>query len=217
MNSYVTFKVLRIIQIILIVLCAFLEIVEYSSFLEFYEKQGYSISAYFNARITKSTITDDVYFNGVKILYYMVIILSILDSGFYVIRLHKGGPFKRDITVSAFFMALWLISGIANIFPIFKGKKYICNEPAKSIARIRECEMNVMSISIGWINAFLFSLTTLVALRFWKKRQEMYVGESRVKALGEVVYKYKPRPNTIVQLNEPEQVLIYKTCKSLNA
>ncbi|CAG8798406.1 4069_t:CDS:1, partial [Racocetra fulgida] len=30
-------------------------------------------------------------------------------------------------------------------------------------------------------------------------------------ALGEVVYKYNPKPNVVVKVNEPEQVMIYKT------
>jgi len=44
-----------------------------------------------------------------------------------------------------------------------------------------------------------------------ERKTRRYEGERRVEALGEVVYKYRPRPNTIVQVDEPEQVMIYKT------
>ncbi|CAG8455600.1 10712_t:CDS:2 [Funneliformis mosseae] len=212
MNASDTFKALRGIQIFLVFLCLLLEIVEYSSFADFYAEQGYDLSAYFNGKITKSNKqgVDEVYFNGVKILYYIVISLTIVDGCFYLMRKHKG-PLKRDISVKTFFTILWFISGIANVFPSFQGYGYNCSAANDARAR-RECQINVTSITIGWINAFLFFLSTLVASKFWKQRQELYEGERRVEALGEVVYKYKPRPNTIVQINEPEQVLIYKSC-----
>lgn len=128
------------------------------------------------------------------------------------------GPYKRDISINAFFMTLWLTSGIANIYPSFKGYGYTCDNLAVigedttiTNAVARECKAKVMLVSLGWINGFLYLITTLIALRLWKERQERYEGERRVEALGEVVYKYRPRPNTIVQVDQPEQVMIYKT------
>jgi hypothetical protein len=135
------------------------------------------------------------------------------------------GPYKRDISINAFFMTLWFISGMTNIYPTFKGHGYTCenlpviggNNGDTIIpgAVARECKAKVMIISFGWINGFLFLITTLIALKLWKERQERYDGERRVEALGEVVYKYKPRPNTIVQVDEPEQVMIYYSKKEM--
>ncbi|CAJ0757814.1 22476_t:CDS:1, partial [Entrophospora sp. SA101] len=39
----------------------------------------------------------------------------------------------------------------------------------------------------------------------WFERQERYEGERRVEALSEVVYKYKPKQSTLIEINEPEQ------------
>jgi hypothetical protein len=131
-----------------------------------------------------------------------------MDSGIYLTG--SSGPFKRDISVNAFFMTLWITSGIANIYPAFEGHGFNCDNTYSS-AIIRECSAGATNISLGWVNGFLFTLTTLISLKLWKTRQERYGGERRVEALGEVVYKYKPRPNTMVKIDEPEQVMIYKT------
>lgn len=215
------FKILRAVEILIVFICFILEIVEYAAFQIFYIDQGFNGSAYFNADINKSIKDDNVvYYNGTKIFFYIVLIITLADSGFYLSRFchFYMGPYKRDISINAFFMTLWLTSGIANIYPSFKGYGYTCDnlpvigeDTNLTNAVARECKAKVMLISLGWINGFLFLSTTLIALKLWKERQERYEGERRVEALGEVVYKYKPRPNTIVQVDEPEQVMIYKT------
>jgi len=203
------FRGLRIVQISIAFFCTILEIVQFEAFREFYATRGFPESAYFNSKITKSNIYDDeVYYNGVKIFYYIVLLSTLVDSGIYLTR--TSGPCKRDISVNAFFMILWLISGIVNIYPSFDGYGFTC-ETATPGARARECNAGIAIISLGWVNGFLFTVTTLISLNLWKRRQERYEGERRVEALGEVVYKYKPRPNTMVKVDEPEQILIYKT------
>jgi hypothetical protein len=223
-SASVIFKGLRAIEILIVFICFILEIVEYSAFQMFYIDQGFTGSAYLNGGINKSTKDDNIlYYNGTKIFFYIVLMLTLADSGFYISRFCRFnmGPYKRDISINAFFMTLWFTSGITNIYPSFKGHGYTCDNLAViggnnedtiiSNAVARECNAKVMIISFGWINGFLFLITTLIALKLWKERQERYEGERRVEALGEVVYKYKPRPNTIVQVDEPEQVMIYKT------
>jgi len=218
------FKGLRAIQILIVFICFILEMVEYAAFQMFYLDQGFPESAYFNGAINKSTIDEHVvYYNGTKVFFYIVLMLTLADSGFYLSRYCRYfiGPFKRDISINAFFMTLWLTSGITNVYPSLQGYGYTCDNlfvigggDADTVipsAIARECNAKVMVISFGWINGFLFLVTTIIALKLWKERQERYEGERRVEALGEVVYKYKPRPNTMVQVDEPEQVMIYKT------
>lgn len=205
------YKSLRAAEILIAFICFILEIVEYAAFREFHDELGFSLSSYFSAGIAKSTKDDNiVYYNGTKVLYYIVLIMTLVDSGFYLSRFCSRaiGPVRRDISINAFFMTLWIASGIANIYPAFSGYGYTC-DPNLPDAIARECNAKVFSISLGWINGFLFFLTTLMALKLWTERQERYEGERRVEALGEVVYKYKPRPNTIVQVDEPEQVMIF--------
>ncbi|CAG8729792.1 18829_t:CDS:2 [Dentiscutata erythropus] len=62
----------------------------------------------------------------------------------------------------------------------------------------------------------IFDILKLSDLRLWSERREMYDGEWRVEALGDVVFKYKhkPKPNITVKINEPEQVMIYKSTKN---
>jgi len=203
------FRGLRTVQILIAFICTILEIVQYEAFREFNLDRGFPASAYFDARITKSNIdNDEIYYNGVKIYFYIVLLSTLVDSGIYLTR--SSGPFKRDISINALFMLLWLTSAIANIYPSFDGYGFTC-ETAAPGARARECNAGLTSITFGWINGFLFTLTTLISLNLWKGRQERYEGERRVEALGEVVYKYKPRPNTVVKIDEPEQILVYKT------
>src|SRR5689334_21700702 len=75
----------------------------------------------------------------------------------------------------------------------------------------RECQSMLTSMSFSWIVTTLFVFATFISYRMWFERQERYEGERRVEALGEVVYKYKPKQSTLIEINEPEQVLIYKT------
>jgi len=220
-SASIIFKSLRAIEILIVFICYIIEIVQYNAFQTFALNQGFSGSAYFNAGINKSTIDNNVvYYNGTKIFFYIVLILTLADSGFYLSRFCRfhTGPYKRDISINAFFMTLWLTSGIANIYPSFKGYGFTCNnlvvigdDANITDAVARECEAKATLISFGWINGFLFLVTTLIALKLWKERQERYEGERRVEALGEVNYKYRPRPNTIVRVDHPEQVMIYKT------
>ncbi|GBC07133.1 hypothetical protein RclHR1_07280010 [Rhizophagus clarus] len=223
-SASIFFRGLRAAEILIVFICIILELVEYAAFQVFYLDQGFTGSAYFNAGITKSIKDENVaYYNGAKIFFYIVLILTLADSGVYLSRFCRFnmGPYKRDISVNAFFMLLWFISGIANIYPSFKGYGYTCdnlhvigeNNGDATIpnAVARECNAKVTIISFGWINGFLFLATTLIAMKLWKERQERYEGERRVEALREVVYKYKPRPNTMVQVDQPEQVMIYKT------
>uniref|UniRef100_A0A1D1Y1I9 Uncharacterized protein n=1 Tax=Anthurium amnicola TaxID=1678845 RepID=A0A1D1Y1I9_9ARAE len=226
-QAYVIFKILRAIEILVVFICFVLEMVEYAAFLLFHADQGFPESSYFNAAINKSTIDENVvYYNGTKVFFYIVLLLTLADSGFYLSRYcrYYVGPFKRDISINAFFMMLWLVSGITNIYPVFNGYGFTCQnllviggENAKPVipnAVTRECNAKTMIISFNWINTFLFFVTTLIALKLWRERQiERFEGERRVEALGEVVYKYRPRPNTIVQVNEPEQVMIFKSEK----
>jgi len=208
-RAAIVFRALRATQIFIAFLCIILEVVQYEAYREFHIERGFPASAYFSSGITKSKVDDnDVYYNGVKIFYYIVVLLTFIDGGIYLTK--SSGPFKRDISVNALFMILWSISGIANIYPAFEGYGYNCGNATPG-ARTRECSAGVTSISLGWINGLLFTLTTLLSLSLWRSRQERYEGERRVEALGEVVYKYKPRPNTVVKVDEPEQILIYKT------
>ncbi|RIA88548.1 hypothetical protein C1645_774684 [Glomus cerebriforme] len=223
-TASVIFNVLRAIQILIVFICFIIEIVEYTAFQEFHADQGFNESDYFNGGITVSTKDETVvYYNGIKIFHYIALILTLIDGGFYLSRFCRypaTGPFKRDISINAFFMILWFTSGIANIYPSFVGYGFTCNNlpligdntnVVIPNAIFRECNAKALNISFGWINGFLFLATTIMALRLWKERKERYGGERRVEALGDVVYKYKPRPNTIVQVDEPEQVMIYKT------
>ncbi|CAG8442741.1 21074_t:CDS:2 [Rhizophagus irregularis] len=124
------FKILRAVEILIVFICFILEIVEYAAFQIFYIDQGFNGSAYFNADINKSMKDDNVvYYNGTKIFFYIVLIITLADSGFYLSRFCRFymGPYKRDISINAFFMTLWLTSGIANIYPSFKGYGYTCD------------------------------------------------------------------------------------------
>ncbi|CAG8475993.1 5065_t:CDS:2, partial [Acaulospora morrowiae] len=186
----------------------------------FNDEQGIPASTYFSSKMAPfQRNTDLTYYNGVKIFYYIPILLTLVDAGIYVIRhfRFRNGPFKRDISINAFFAGLWLSSSIANLYPTFEGHTYTCDNnlliqnTSYAEAITRECNTKVISISFGWIVSCLFFLTTFIAYKLWIERKEMYEGERRVEKLDEVNYKYVPKPNLMVQLDEPEQIMTFKT------
>ncbi|CAG8449950.1 12366_t:CDS:2 [Dentiscutata heterogama] len=146
-------------------------------------------------------------------------LLTLLDGGVYVVRhLFYTGPHKRDITINSVFAFLWLSAGLANIYPTFKGYSYAC--PSTSSPYVaQECITKLLFIIFGWIIGVSFIISSFLSYRLWSERREMYDGEWRVEALGDVVfhhkkYKHKPKPNITVKVNEPEQVMIYKSAKN---
>ncbi|CAG8841977.1 35756_t:CDS:1, partial [Racocetra persica] len=98
---------------------------------------------------------------------------------------------------------------LANIYPTFQGYSYSCSSENSFAAQ--ECVSKLLFITFGWIIGILFLISSFLSYKLWSERREMYDGEWRVEALGEVVYKYNPKPNVVEKVNEPEQVMIYKT------
>ncbi|CAG8624358.1 hypothetical protein C2G38_537697 [Gigaspora rosea] len=218
MNTYfvqTTFKSLRILHLLFTIICFILELVEVSAFSQFAADQGIPASAYFSGQIFQyGKDGTQYYYNGVKIYSYIVLLLTLLDGGVYVVRhLFYTGPHKRDITINSIFAFLWLSAGLANIYPTFEGHSYSC-PPTSSPSIAQECITKLLFIIFGWIIGILFIITSFLSYKLWDERREMYDGEWRVEALGEVVYKYKPKPNLTVKVNEPEQVMIYKSTKN---
>jgi hypothetical protein len=201
----------------LTLLILILEIIEYTSFAQFNDSVDIPTSAYFSGGIFYSDVHNLYYYNGVKIFYYIIILATLLDSGLYVTRHIRfyNGPFRRDISINAFFGIIWLTTSLSNIYPTFEGFSYSCsgidNNLPNAYAMNLECNSMLASVSFSWIITILFVSTTFISYKLWYERQERYEGERRVEALGEVVYKYKPKQSTLIEINEPEQILIYKT------
>jgi hypothetical protein len=211
------FKASKVLIFVFNILIFILEIVEYTSFRVFNESLDIPTSAYFTGGVFHSDNHNLYYYNGVKVFYYIIIFITLLDSGLYVTRhiSFYNGPFRRDISINAFFGTLWVTASLTNIYPIFEGFSYSCGEIQDGLpnadAMSRECRSMLTSVAFSWVVTILFASTTFVSYKMWFERQERYEGERRVEALGEVVYKYKPKQSTLIEINEPEQVLIYKT------
>jgi len=211
------FKASKILIFLFSLLISILEIIEYTSFKLFNESIGIPTSAYFTGGIFHSENHNVYYYNGVKVFYYIIILITLLDSGLYVTRHIRfyNGPFRRDISINAFFGTLWVTTSLTNIYPAFEGFSYSCGDANDGFPNAdainRECHSMLTSVAFSWIVTALFASTTFVSYKMWFERQERYEGERRVEALGEVVYKYKPKQSTLIEINEPEQVLIYKT------
>jgi len=201
------------VQLLFTLLCVILEITEYSAFTDFNDELTIPVSAYFGAEVIRRN--NIVYFNGVKVYYYIVILMTLFDSAFYVFRYGKFhvGPYRRDISINGFFAMLWITSGFTNIYPTFNGLERNCANSdlnqtlTHTDAFTRECKSWLASISFGWVIATLFLFTTGLAWKLWCERRELYEGERRVEALDEVVY----RPASgMVQLGMPDQVVLQK-------
>ncbi|CAJ0858151.1 1777_t:CDS:2 [Entrophospora sp. SA101] len=108
-----------------------------------------------------------------------------------------------DIPTSVYF------TGLTNIYPAFEGFSYSCGDIQDGLpnaeAMARECRSMLTSVAFSWVVTILFASTTFVSYKMWFERQERYEGERRVEALSEVVYKYKPKQSTLIEINEPEQ------------
>nr|CAG8589125.1 3290_t:CDS:2 [Entrophospora candida] len=91
----------------------------------------------------------------------------------------------------------------------FTGFSYSCGDIQDGLpnadAMVRECRSMLTSVAFSWVVTILFASTTFVSYKMWFERQERYEGERRVEALSEVVYKYKPKQSTLIEINEPEQ------------
>ncbi|CAG8813370.1 13898_t:CDS:2, partial [Racocetra persica] len=75
-------------------------LVEAAAFAKFAPDQGIPVSAYFSGRIYQYG-KDQYYYNGVKIFSYVVILLTLLDAGVYMVHyLFYTGPHKRDIAIN---------------------------------------------------------------------------------------------------------------------
>ncbi|CAG8570889.1 6636_t:CDS:2 [Cetraspora pellucida] len=188
MNAYfvqTTFKSLRILHLIFTVICIILELVEAAAFAQFAPNEGIPVSAYFSGQIYQYNKDGTQYYYNGVKIFSYIVILLTL-----------------------------LDAGLANIYPTFQGYSYSCSS-SSSYSVAQECVSKLLFIVFGWIIGVLFVITSFLSYKLWSERREMYDGEWRVEALGEVVYKYNPKPNVVVEkVNEPEQVMIYKIAKN---
>ncbi|CAG8499479.1 2320_t:CDS:2 [Acaulospora morrowiae] len=131
--------------------------------------------------MSKANVTSNIIrYNGqVKIWFYIVIGLSIMILGYYLIhfkKIWKNGPY---LWVEIFLFLMWLSSGLANGYPIYGGG--LCNtddynkKPSQHFYWVW-CWSYISSLAVGWINIILFSVSIYFAriILREKKKQAMY-------------------------------------------
>jgi len=164
----ILFRRLRILQLVTVLLIIFLEIIQVITFIG--QLKDTDPLAYYLSPVTFNLC-------GVKLLYHIVIGLTLLSTTYYFTRFsHRWyhGPYQTDIYVDLVLFYLWVISGITNIFPLLKGVKWKClNEAFDSnvnfLLRV-ECDGYLFSTIFGWVMIIEFFASTMLYLRLWKTR-----------------------------------------------
>ncbi|CAB4389023.1 unnamed protein product [Rhizophagus irregularis] len=162
------FRRIRILQLSTVIIISFLEIIQVIAFIGKL-KDSKPITYYL------SSATFNLY--GIKLLYHIVIFLTLMSTTYYFARFsHRWyhGPYQTDIYVDLVMFYLWVISGFTNVYPLLKGIKWECaNEAFGSnidfLMRV-ECDGYLFSTIFGWFMILEFFTSTILYLRLWKTR-----------------------------------------------
>ncbi|CAG8511912.1 9404_t:CDS:2, partial [Diversispora eburnea] len=154
------FRYLKILQLLLTLACLSLEIMQIIEFTKYYSDLNIPTSKFF----------EKFGGYGIKIYFYIVIIITIIVIGWYIIRfnvLWRDGSSYRDMGIDGFFAILWIVSGITNITPTNRG---ILNCSSDNRNQVLECQAYYSSLSCGWANALLFIITGSLSWRLsWER------------------------------------------------
>ncbi|CAG8525301.1 13010_t:CDS:2 [Funneliformis mosseae] len=110
---------------------------------------------------------------GVKIFFYVVIPLTIVAVGWYLIYFNfywRNPSTYRDIGIDGFFSILWVTAGLTRLYPVYYNLNPKCPKSENfAYEKHLVCSTYIASLSIGWVNAALFVISTIFSFKLSKE------------------------------------------------
>ncbi|RHZ79867.1 hypothetical protein Glove_140g138 [Diversispora epigaea] len=163
---------LRIFQFVLTLVILSLEAIQFSTFIRMINyliQDRISWSIYF--------VHDGTYNGQVKIWCFIVIGLTIITTGFSLIRfgdIWTKGP-KIWSSIDIFLFLLWISSDLANMYPVYEGQSLKCDaegyDKPSQLYYLIWCHSYLASIIIGWLNTISFIISIILSgIIFFEKK-----------------------------------------------
>ncbi|GBC07520.1 hypothetical protein RclHR1_07500005 [Rhizophagus clarus] len=121
-----------------------------------------------NLSIPKSSFFSKQHFyNGeVKYWYYIVISTTLIGIGYYLAKFHRYWGMGPYIMIDLIFFILWLVAGLANLSPVYKGSNLSCPLIQSNLVSTQDLKLHclyyIISLTLGWINTVLFFTTSII-------------------------------------------------------
>ncbi|RIA89051.1 hypothetical protein C1645_773428 [Glomus cerebriforme] len=133
-------------------------------------------------KVTKSTsllfpVSWSSYFedmnviHGIKVFYYIVIILTLFCPQFFWKRFNKASILYRDKYYEYFYLALWFTVSLSNLNPVFAGTILNCNDPRWDSYGYR-CKLYITSEFFSCILTLTWIISTFVLLSYLRKHKD---------------------------------------------
>jgi hypothetical protein len=113
--------------------------------------------------------------HGSASYYWLIIFITYISSLYYLTSFSYRwitGPHKSEIYVDVFLTLMWFIISLINIAAGFNGEKLTCDYPQDKYqyARTTRCRLFLSSISLGWIVAATYVVSSYISIIRWSKR-----------------------------------------------
>ncbi|CAB4389013.1 unnamed protein product [Rhizophagus irregularis] len=174
---YKLLTITRYIQFIILLIIIGLEIAQLLAFRA--NREQFSFPNVNNSAPLSSdgNVSWSVYFedmnivHGIKIFYYIVIILTLLGPQFFWKRFNKSPILFRDKYYELFYLAIWFTVSLTNLKPVFSGTSLNCNDSNWGPQGYR-CKMFISSEFFSIIMTISWLISTYLLLKYLKIHKE---------------------------------------------
>uniref|UniRef100_A0A1D1Y7D7 Uncharacterized protein MG447 n=1 Tax=Anthurium amnicola TaxID=1678845 RepID=A0A1D1Y7D7_9ARAE len=114
--------------------------------------------------------------HGSASYYWLIIFITYISLLYYLTSFSYRwitGPHKNEIYVDIFLTHLWFIISLINIATEFNGGTLTCNnypQDEYQYARTTRCRLFLSSISLSWIVAVTYIVSSYISITRWRKR-----------------------------------------------
>ncbi|GES95064.1 hypothetical protein GLOIN_2v1543692 [Rhizophagus clarus] len=109
--------------------------------------------------------------HGIKVFYYIVIILTLLCPQFFWKRFNKAPILNRDKYYEFFYLAIWVTVSFTNLKPIYSGTDLNCSDPIWGSQGYR-CRLFISSEFFSCIMAVTWIISTCLLIIYIHKHKE---------------------------------------------
>ncbi|CAB4388985.1 uncharacterized protein OCT59_013659 [Rhizophagus irregularis] len=107
--------------------------------------------------------------------YWLIIFITYILLLYYLTSFSYRwitGPYLSEIYSDLFLAHLWFIISLINISSEFTGTKIVCDYPQdiNYYARTTRCQLFISSMSLSWIVAATYVISSYVSIMKWRKR-----------------------------------------------